>query len=167
MNYPQDTYLYKGTRVTNTWIRTDDIESYSPITQVYGIVFNDKNEILVCRESEDASWQIPGGHPENNETIEQTLERELIEEVDAEIENIKILGAQKVTFPDDSDKNKAIYQMRCIANLKRLNSQTPDPANGHTWERKLVPANQVTQYVKWGDTGRAMFQDAIKVHTSG
>lgn len=163
MTFPQDTYLYKGTRVTNTWIKTEDIESFSPITQVYGIVFNDNGEILICRESKDGSWQIPGGHPEKDETIEETLQRELFEEVDVEIKNIKPIGVQKVTFLDDPDKNKAIYQVRCIARLKKLLPQTSDPASGHTWERKFVPANKITDYVKWGKTGEAIFKDAIEL----
>lgn len=163
MKYPQDTYLYKGTRVTNTWIRVGDIEKYSPITQVYGIIFNDKGEILVCRESKEGGWIIPGGHPEKGESIEETLKRELLEEVDVEVDDIKPLGVQKVTFPDDEDPDKAIYQVRCIAKLKKLNPQTPDPANGNTWERKFVPALEVTSYVEWGKTGEAIFNDAIKL----
>lgn len=160
MKYPQDTYLYKGSRVTNTWIRHDDIVKYSPITQVYGIIFNDKGEILVCRESKEGGWIIPGGHPEEGESIEETLKRELLEEVDVEVEDIKPLGVQKVTFPDDKEPDKAIYQVRCITKLKKLNPQTPDPANGSTWERKFVPFSEVTNYVKWGKTGEAIFKDA-------
>ncbi len=162
MKYPQDIYLYKGTKVTNTWIKTDDIKNYSPITQVYGIVFNDNGEILVCRESKEGSWIIPGGHPEEGESIEDTLKRELLEEVDVEVEGIKPLGVQKVIFPDN-DPDKAIYQVRCVAKLKKLNPQTPDPANDSTWERKFVPASEVTNYVKWGKTGEAIFRDAIKL----
>jgi hypothetical protein len=63
MAYPQDTYLYKGSRVTNTWIKTSDINKYTPITQVYGIVFNDKGEILICRSSKRRmanSWWSSG-----------------------------------------------------------------------------------------------------------
>ena len=166
MNYHQDTYLYKGTIVTNTWIKTSEIEKYSPITQVYGVIFDDEGNILIGRESKYGSWIIPGGHPEKGESIEETLKRELLEEVDVEIENIKPLGVQKVTFPDDSDKNKAIYQVRCIAKLKKLNPQTPDPANGNTWEREYVLSNQITEYVKWGKTGEAMFNDAIELYFS-
>ncbi len=167
MKYPQDTYIYKGTKVINTWIKTDNLENYSPITQVYGIIFNDKNEILVCRESDNGSWIIPGGHPEDGESIEQTLMRELQEEVDVEIEGIKSLGAQKVTFPDDANSGKAIYQVRCIAKLRKLNPQTPDPANGNIWERRFIPASEIIHYVKWGKTGEAMFKDAAGLYSSG
>jgi ADP-ribose pyrophosphatase YjhB (NUDIX family) len=130
MRCPQDTYLYKGTRVTNTWIRVDDIEKYSPVTQVYGIIFNNKGEIFVCRESKEGVWIIPGDYPEKGESTEETLKRELLEELDVEVDDIKPLGVQKVTFPDDKDPDKAIYQIRCIAKLKKLNLQIPDPSNG-------------------------------------
>lgn len=162
--YPQNTWTWNGNKVKSTWIRTNDVTSYSPRTQVYGIVFNNKDEILICRKG-DGAWQIPGGHPEKGETIKQILKRELLEEVDATVDNIQILGVQKAEFPDESDK-KPHYQVRCIAKLKKLQFQTPDPDNGETWERKFIPASKITNYVKWGVTGEAMFKDAIKLWKS-
>lgn len=158
MKYPSSTFEWKGVTVTNIWVKTEKIEKYSPVTQVYGIIFNDKNEILVCRESSSGKWQIPGGHPEKGESFEDTLHREVLEEVDVEIENIKPLGVFKVEFSDDPEK--IIYQSRFVAKLKKLMPQTPDPANDNTWERKFVPAKDINEYVKWGETGKAMFADA-------
>jgi len=40
MKFPTSTFEWKGVTVTNTWIKTSEIEKYSPITQVCGIVFN-------------------------------------------------------------------------------------------------------------------------------
>lgn len=165
MKYPTNTWTWNGNTVKSTWIKTDDISEYSPITQVYGIIFNDKGEILVCRKG-DGDWQIPGGHPEKDETINQTLEREVLEEVDITISDIQILGIQKGEMPDISD-NKPHYQVRCIAKLKELLPKTPDPDNGEMWERKFVPSSEVTNYVKWNTTGDAMFKDAIEVYSSG
>jgi ADP-ribose pyrophosphatase YjhB (NUDIX family) len=162
MTYPQNEIDYKGIRVLNTWIRTNDVEQYQPITQVYGIIFNSKREILICREKEDGEWQIPGGHPEKGENVVQTLERELLEEVDVTIKDIIPLGTQEVSFPDNPEK-PTIYQVRCIASLDKLLPQTPDPANGNVWERKFVPAEKVTNYVKWRVSGDAMFEDAIRL----
>jgi len=156
MKYPQNTYLYNGTRVKNTWIKTTEIEKYSPITQVYGIIFDDEGKILIGRDSKGGSWIIPGGHPEKGESVEETLKREVLEEVDVEINNIKPLGVQKATFPDDPDKSKVVYQVRCTP-------QTPDPANDSTWERKFVSSEKINKYVKWGSTGAAMFEDAISL----
>jgi ADP-ribose pyrophosphatase YjhB (NUDIX family) len=162
MTYPQNEINYKGTRVLNTWINTRDVEKYQPITQVYGIVFNEKGGILVCREKEEGEWQIPGGHPEEGETIAQTLERELLEEVDVKVKEIIPLGTQKVSFPDNPEK-PVIYQVRCIATLDELLPQTTDPASGNVWQRKFVSANEIVQYLQWGITGNAMFQDAVNL----
>lgn len=160
MKYPTSTFEWKGVTVTNTWIKTEKIEDYSPVSQVYGIIFNEDNEILICRSSETADWQIPGGHPEERETFEETLKREVLEEVDTEIEEIKPLGVIKVEF---SDGDNVTYQSRFTAKLKKLLPQTPDPANNSVWERKFVPEIEVTNYVKWGETGKAMFRDAISI----
>lgn len=162
MKYPQNEINYKGTRILNTWINTREVEKYKPITQVYGLIFNSGGEILICREKEIGEWQIPGGHPEEEESIFQTLERELLEEVDVKVKNIIPLGTQKVSFPDNPEK-PAFYQVRCIATLDNLLPQTPDPASGNTWQRMFVPYEEVTNYVKWGITGNAMFEDAVRL----
>lgn len=161
MKYPQSSFIWKGVTVTNTWIKSSKIEKYNPVTQVYGIIFNEKKEILVCREDENSRWLIPGGHPEEGETFEETLNREVLEEADAEVEDIQPLGVFKVEFSDDP--KKVIYQSRFVAKLKKLNPQTEDPSSKKTWERKFVPAEKISEYVKWGEAGDAMFKDAIEL----
>ncbi len=151
-----------GKRIVIEWIRTDSLEGILPITQIYGVCFNNKNEILICRKVGDKNWIISGGHPEGNEKIEETLKREMIEEADVKIKNIKLLGAQKV-YPEGKQE-EYIYQVRCICDVDEVLSQTIDPAEGVNWERKFVPANKITDYVKWGITGNSMFKDAIELH---
>src|SRR5260221_8955481 len=133
MNYPTNIMNWNGTEIVNIWIKTDSLEGLTPITQVYGICFNDKNEILVCRRDKNDTWQIPGGHPEKDEIIEQTLQREMLEEVDLKIKNIKVLGVQKA-YPKEKP-DEIIYQVRCICEVDELLPQTPDPDNDDTWER--------------------------------
>jgi len=161
MKYPQNEIDYNGTKVLIEWINTRDVEKYQPITQVYGVVFNSKGEILICREKETGEWQIAGGHPEEGEIVAQVLERELLEEVDVIVKDIIPLGTQRISFPDNPTK-PIIYQVRCIATLDKLLPQTTDPASGNTWQRKFVQSKEVTSYVKWGITGNAMFEDAIE-----
>ncbi len=162
MNYPTDILDWKGKKFRLTWIRTDSLNGFTPVTQVYGICFNGNKEILISRQKGRESWAISGGTPEANETIEETLEREMVEEIDVKIKNIKILGVQKVEPLEEPSQVK--YQVRCICEVDELLPQTPDPDGGKIWERKFVPAKDVTRYVKWGKLGKIMFDEAIKLY---
>jgi len=161
MNHPTSTLSYDNKNFLLTWIKDSKLKDYNPINQVYGIVFNDKGEILIAREKLEDKWAIPGGKPEAGENIEETLRRELVEEVDVSVSKVLPLGAQKVELDGDSDGKSISYQLRCIALLKELLPQTPDPAHGSTWERRFVPAEDINKYIKWGELGTMMFKDAI------
>jgi hypothetical protein len=69
---------------------------------------------------------------------------------------------QKVE-PVDNPKEIA-YQARCVCQIDELLPQTPDPDGGMMRERKFVPANEITKYIKWGKLGDAMFKDAIELY---
>lgn len=161
MGYPTSTLTYDNQNFLLTWIKDNNLEKYKPVSQVYGIVFNDKGEILVAREKPEDKWAIPGGKPEAGESIEETLRRELEEEADVSVSKVLLLGAQKVELEEDVDGNSTSYQLRCVAILKELLPQTPDPAHGSIWERKFVPAIDINDYIKWGELGATMFKDAI------
>jgi len=153
-----------GTVVGTTWIPDQDVEKYQPCRQVYGICFNDKNEILIIKGPDSEKWQIPGGTPEENESREETLIREIQEEADVIVEDCKPLGVQQIDYPDNPNKvdGDKFYQYRHICKVGKILEQTPDPATKITFERKFVPADKVTEYVKWGKIGEAMFRDAIR-----
>ena len=116
MNYPTNTYELNDIEYQLTWIGTSEVEQYSPITQVYGVVFSAKKEILVCRKQGSKNWHLPGGHLEEGEDWPSALIRELEEEADLIVSNIRPIGVQQVTIPDDVNFIPE-YQLRCIAVL--------------------------------------------------
>jgi 8-oxo-dGTP diphosphatase len=159
---PQSVINTNGQNVTLTWIRSDDLSTFKPFYQVYGIPFNQDGEILLIQEK--GKWKIPGGTPENEETDLDTLSRELLEEADISVSQIIPLGAQKVDYPNNPNKEEGdlYYQLRYVCLVDELLPQTPEPDTGITNPRKYIPASQITEYVKWGEVGKAMFDDAIK-----
>lgn len=161
MESVQNTVFIDGKKTTFIWMNGGKLEDYSPITQCYGIVINNKNEILICRGSDSHGWTIPGGTPEVGESYFETLKRELIEEVDLEVLESKVLGVQKAFEVGREDE--AVCQARFLVTKFNLLPQTPDPDGGDVWERKFVPAEEITDYIKWGETGAAMFKDAIEL----
>lgn len=129
-----------------SWIVCDEkeLDKYFPITQAYGICFDKTGNILVIKDNPNG-WGLPGGTPEQGETLRETLARELQEEADVTLKNISFLGLQKV-----EKKGKILYQSRWLADIDNVLPQTIDPAKGVILKRKFVPFNDIKKWVKWG-----------------
>jgi 8-oxo-dGTP pyrophosphatase MutT (NUDIX family) len=140
-----------GIKYKFTFIDSDSHEKFSPIAQSYGICFDKDGKIAIGRNSLtfNGRWMLPGGRRENGESPEQTLKRELLEELDLTVDKYKLIGAQKVEYPDDVSK-KPFYQFRYAVIIKEAKPLTPDPDNGIVWERKFVNPSEVNSYIKWG-----------------
>ncbi len=159
MKHPNNTIVYDGKNTTFTWYKTKDFSNYHPITQAYGIIFNKNGEILICRALNE-DWGLPGGTPEGEEPLLDTLKREVLEEVDATIIKPVRLGVQKVAIEDEP--SKTVYQARYVARIGKLLPQTVEPDSGNKWRRKLIPSEKINSYIKWGMTGKAIFKDAVE-----
>lgn len=150
---------WNGYDVIYTWIPDDDIKKYNTITQVYGICFDINANILIIK---DDQWQIPGGTPEENETLEMALTREVTEEAQVKIKNIQPLGVQKVNFLNNPNKIEGdiYFQARFIALVDKIYPIKTDPDTNKIYERKFVSVDQIDNYINWGDVGQEMFKDA-------
>lgn len=59
------------------------------ITIASAMILNTKNEILLVRKKNSTYFQLPGGKVNNNENHFQTLKRELLEEIQLNIDESK------------------------------------------------------------------------------
>ncbi len=85
--------------------------------KVRGIIINDMGQILLLHSNKHNGFSIPGGTVEENESIRDTVIREVYEETGAEIAPIKIVGKyyhtsknfnyEGITF--DSDRVEYFY----------------------------------------------------------
>lgn len=123
-------------------------------TQVSGYVFNDKNQLLIVKNGK--VWTIPGGHPEPNETILETLNRELMEEACVTLKDINYLGAVEVV-----EKDETYYQLRYTAKVKEA---LPFKQEWEISERLFVDLEDLPNYIKWsnGITFSAQIKSAKK-----
>lgn len=72
---------------------------FGPVAAVGGLVVNKQKELLFVRRARDpgkGKWGLPGGFVDRNETIEQSLEREVLEETNLEVTQYRLL----MTYPN-------------------------------------------------------------------
>jgi len=59
------------------------------IEVVCGVIYNEHGQVLICRRAKHKSlagyWEFPGGKIETDELPEQSLSRELLEELGMEV----------------------------------------------------------------------------------
>ena len=63
---------------------------------VCAIIVNSKNEVFCCKRGPGALegfWEFPGGKVEPNETLEETIIREIKEELSSTVKPIKYVGS--------------------------------------------------------------------------
>lgn len=122
------------------------------IKQVYGILFSiDGRILLIVDKTKDAMYSFAGGRPESEDNgIEDTLRREVFEEVNISISKPIIVGYQEV---DEEDGSMPFAQVRMAAIIDKIGKKRPDIDNGKTYERLLVPAYKAIELLQWGDVG--------------
>ena len=140
------------------WI-SNKIPNDLTVKQVYGIVFSDDGRILL--RVENNKYQLTGGKPELNESFEETLKREYLEEVNIEIDSIYYLGYLLVY---EENEITPYAQVRMIAKIKNIGDMRPDIDNGKTYQRFLSNTSNVKRYLNYsGNAGNHMIDDAIKL----
>lgn len=123
-----------------------DVSKISPITQVQAVCFIDDKHIVLNQYA--YGWLgLPGGHIKKNETAEEVLRRELLEEIAAELKTSGVLGYEKIWY---EDKPKEIsYFLRCWAKVKLLDQKVSDP-DGKSLGRVVLPINGALQKQGYG-----------------
>ncbi len=138
------------------WIEGYELTDDDIYTQVSAYVFDDSGKMLIVKNEEEDTWTIPGGHPKNFETSEETLKREMMEEACITLKNIKYLGAVEVI-----EKDRSYYQLRYVANVDNLK---PFKQEMEISERLFVGLDELDKYIKWanGITFKAQISSAVK-----
>jgi ADP-ribose pyrophosphatase YjhB (NUDIX family) len=143
-----DEWTHDGQSYRFEWFDGNAVEKFNPYTQCYGLCIDvDSGLLVIGRHPPRMNWTLPGGSREEGESAEETLRRELDEELSLELVDCELLGAQRVFYL--SENREPHFQLRyaCLVKLKEL---TPDPDISLLWERKLIPIEDVTRYIPWG-----------------
>ncbi len=79
----------------------------------------------------DGTWSFPGGHLEFGESWEECAAREVKEETDLEIQNIKFVGVTNDIFEKEDKHYITIFM---IAEIKSGNLRNTEPEKLEKWD---------------------------------
>lgn len=141
-------HFYSNGRIEVNWYDLPDKESIPelPWQQVYA-VGNLEGQIPLVVYA-DGALNLPGGKTEPGESIEDTLFRELEEEINMEVLDWNPIGYQQCIRPDGSE----VYQLRVYATLRKLGTFALDPG-GAVVGNQLVTIDSLNDSIRYGASG--------------
>jgi len=116
------------------------------------------DRILLCRSLTQGHLYLPGGHVESGESIREALEREIEEELGAEVEVGPFLGLLEYSFHDGKEKHAELSVLFAIRGVGALRSREREIE--FVWQRlselnSLLPEPLVELLPRWLDDPRA------------
>jgi ADP-ribose pyrophosphatase YjhB (NUDIX family) len=99
--------------------------------------------VLVTIDGEN--WMIPGGHPNTDEPLENTLKREVNEEACATVTDFVYLGAAEVDNPGNPQGLTRNYSARFWAHVKLDEFRQ----EYETVARKMVEPSEINLNLNW------------------
>jgi len=137
--------IWHGRRLTVHWMPRAFVPPRELTTQVHGVCFTEHRKIVLVTVGE-GRWNLPGGRPEDGETLEAALQREVWEQARARVVRSQYIGCQQVEDLDAVGP-KLYYQARLWARVEVY----PFKALFETSDRKLVEPGEFLDSLFWGD----------------
>lgn len=135
-----------------SWIESA-VSSDLEVRQIYGFIFDLEGRILLLED--DGHYTLPGGKPEGDESMVETLARESLEEAQVTFKSANYLGYQLV----EGDEKYA--QVRIVALLGNQFPSAIDPSTGKQYKRWWAPPAELNNLLKWGESGDKQIECAI------
>ena len=154
---------FASRNLTLTWHESNKIPTDKKISQVSAFCLDSKNNVLIIKNKH--GWGIPGGHPEEGETIYESLKREIKEEADAIItDNFNLIGYVEVQDPDNNSiEGRHYLQLRFICYIEKISDFK---AEFETFDRQLVKPGELPKYISWMQTsvtGKAQYESFLSL----
>lgn len=147
---------------TGSKYRYYDVDSFDSLEvkdwrQIYGVCFYN-NQLVVVLNGKANTWSLVGGHPEEGESYEQTLRREIEEEANMKLLKWLPVGVQEVK----SQEGHLFNQLRAVCLVEPIGDFVSDPAETIT-EVKLIDPQDYKEYFDWGEIGERIIKRALEL----
>jgi ADP-ribose pyrophosphatase YjhB (NUDIX family) len=144
-----DEIIIEGDVISVRWYDVQTISEVPDLQwqQIY-VIGNFENQVPLV-EYNGKKNNLPGGHVEQGESLEDAMHREIQEELNMKIVSWVPLGYQILSRPGDK---KVVYQFRVYAKLEKIGEFINDPG-GSVVGHKLVDINDVNNLIQYGKVG--------------
>ena len=152
-----DDYKLKETKetetgpITYTWHPKEIVDGI-PAGQIYVFCILPDNKVVLVRDSGETRFTPPGGGVET-EAGEDSLtaaKREVLEEAQIKLSQLKLLGSLEIENPSDVDKIQQHHlQVRYVSHIDSLPDFVPNKDGWETEERIVIQAEELPEYISW------------------
>jgi nucleoside triphosphatase len=105
-----------------------------PELTVSAVIYNEKNQILLCKSHRwENKYIIPGGHVEYGEKLEDALRREILEETGLEIYDIKPIGIKECLYSNNYYKDRHFLFLDYICRTQSKEVVLNDESEEYAW----------------------------------
>jgi len=111
------------------------------------LVDKENKKILIIQKNKTSEWLLPKGRMEENETIEQTAEREVFEETGYKNKAQKLLSVQVRPDLVDPTKTKVVFWFFCLLSDPKRTENTQ--AINEDFSVKWVDKKEAISLLNW------------------
>lgn len=131
------------------------------ITSALALAFHEGNFLMT--KLHQRGWDIPGGHIDPDETPEQTMRREVMEEAAVKLGPVRLLGHQRIRLLGDMPERYRYpypdsYQVFYIGHVVEILSFKP---TAEAIDRTFFPLPEALQQ-RWVQENRLLFEAACR-----
>lgn len=132
------------------------------VTSALALAFD--GDHLLMTNLAQRGWDIPGGHREADETPEQTMRREVWEESGAILEEVRVLGYQRIRLlgPVPTDYRYPYPDSYQVLYLGRVSQLPPFLATDETQERALFSLS-AAYTLRWVQENQPIYDAALRI----
>lgn len=117
------------------------------------IIARSRRKWVFCKHKERDTYEVPGGHREPGEAIEETARRELYEETGAIAFSLQPVCVYSVTDPDSVDSQESFGMLYC-AEIENFEPEL------HSEIEKIVLSEELTEYWTYPEIQPRLLEEA-------
>ena len=141
-------------------IKSEKLPVEEFVTSVHTLCFSDEKFLMI--KHDERGWDIPGGHMKPDETLEEALKREVLEEAGATLSESKCFAYYKIQIngPRPPDYSYPYPNGYIVCYLSKLGSLLEFKGEFETSARALFPPDEARN-ISWVKNNLKLYETAL------